>query len=335
MKTEIELADSDLTVIEISAGPLPQALREELLAFWANVFQIPFTAQAGILAGEELSANRDLYYLCRTDSELVATCHLTISRLDPRSGGLGEVATHPNYRGRGLASRLVERAVQEFDRSGGQHLWLGTVNPVAAKVYENFGFRYVANSKVMLRVSTTSPEAELPQWFPSESHESIEIMPGGAEHRLTMIPLILHPNESAVLDMNCQLLSTRIAEQTSCMGLYPRYQALRRNGSWFVAQSANGTTVGLGSVERLDAATARIDAFVHPDVGDTVFQELYRRLMEWSASQGCTVVQSYSPADAARKTAKLTELSFQPMGQAVVTVGTQPWTMAVFSRSFT
>lgn len=325
LKTEIALADSDVTVVEIASGSVSQPLREELLAFWANVFQIPFAAQAGLLAGEELAENRDLYYLLRSGSELVATCHLTISRLDPRWGGLGEVATHPGHRGQGLASQLVERAVQEFDRSGGQHLWLGTVNPVAASVYEKFGFRYVPRSKVMLRATTAFPAFQ----------EPIEIVPGGAEHRLTMIPLILHPNDSAVLDVNCHLLSTRVAEQTSCMGLYPRYDTLGPNGHWFAAQAADGMTVGLGSVQRVDAATARIDAFIHPGVADAVLQGLYRQSMKWAAQQGYAVVQSYCPAGDARKTSALTALQFQPMGQAVVTVATQAWMMTVFSRSLT
>ena len=55
--------------------------------------------------------------------------------------GLAEVATDPDHRGRGVASALLQAAIQESRMSPAEYLLLFGV----AKVYEAAGFRTVAN----------------------------------------------------------------------------------------------------------------------------------------------------------------------------------------------
>ena len=58
----------------------------------------------------------------------------------PEMGGYGFVFTDPAQRGKGVAQRLTELAIQGFWSAGGQVSYLGTINPVAQHVYEKHGF---------------------------------------------------------------------------------------------------------------------------------------------------------------------------------------------------
>ena len=57
---------------------------------------------------------------------------------------MGGVATAEAHRGQGLASAVVGAVCERFDAAGGRLLYLGTMNPVARRIYEQLGFRPVA-----------------------------------------------------------------------------------------------------------------------------------------------------------------------------------------------
>jgi GNAT superfamily N-acetyltransferase len=310
--------------------PLPPALRAELVAFWSQIFQIPFNELDEVLAGEEGAVNTDVFYLARRQNELAATCHLTRSHLDPRLGGMGEVATHCDHRGKGLANVLFDQAAREFDSRGGEALLLGTVNPVAATIYEKFGFHYLPNTKVMLRTRAAAGEF-FDHWFRDASSDAVEIISAGPQHRLTIIPLILCPNPGEILDINADLLSTHVAEQVSCMGLYPRYHALGHTGQWFVAQTPDQVTVGIASVKLMDGGVARIDAFTHPAAQGRVLRDLYHQAASWAQEQNRTLQAICSDSDE-RKQAALSALNFKASGNAMITVAKQTFPITVFSK---
>jgi len=66
---------------------------------------------------------------------------------------IGNVAVHPNWRGRGIASALIEAALEAIPRRGGR--WVGlevdSDNEVARQLYERRGFREVGRTLHMLR----------------------------------------------------------------------------------------------------------------------------------------------------------------------------------------
>ena len=101
--------------------PIQQDLADELFAFWKEIFgpgdpDVPM----GVFLGDEVDHNRLVTYLERDGGTLTGTCGITISRASPRLAGFGEVATRPDYRGRGIASRLCGQAVEEFVEQGGR-----------------------------------------------------------------------------------------------------------------------------------------------------------------------------------------------------------------------
>lgn len=72
-----------------------------------------------------------------------------------RWGGffIGNVAVHPDWQGRGIASGLMEAALEEISARGGR--WVGLEvradNQVAHRLYERLGFREVGRTLHMLR----------------------------------------------------------------------------------------------------------------------------------------------------------------------------------------
>lgn len=249
-------------ILERYEVPLSQELAKELSGLWQAIFEVDFPGLLEILNGSDICNNRDILYLARNEGEVVSTCRLTISRRDPRIGGLGEVATHSEHRGKNLGFKLCQWAVREFDESGGQANFLGTVNPIAAGLYAKLGWRYLAGTKVMLRVvAGQNPEEYLVDYFRNGQELPVMIEPGSSVCRVTMIPLILRPHAKMVLDANANLVSTRFEIQKSCEGLYPRYAFMEKPSTWFAAIRADGVVVGLSSVRIFDGKTVRVDAF--------------------------------------------------------------------------
>ena len=244
--------------------PLAEGLIEEVTQFWEEIFASSYEGFMHQLSGAESGDNYNCIYLVREGERLLGTCCLTISRTLPQLGGLGEVATRPQYRRRGIAALLCEQARNDFRRQLGQALFLGTVNPEAARVYHRLGWRKLAGANVMALIPRGgSPEAFLVDYFSEEA--AATAVPGSAEDRIPMIPLILCPHDWQVLDANVQIHSTRYATQSSCMGLYPRYQAMTRDGrgAWFAARTGTGRVVGLSSA-RLDANRGLPGRRLHP-----------------------------------------------------------------------
>ena len=102
--------------------PIAEEVREPLIAFWEDMFGVSFTELRPIMCGEEQSARRDFVWRVWKANQPQATCHLTIARAQPILGGLGEVATSTDSRGRGLATSLCRKAKSTFQKYGGQAL---------------------------------------------------------------------------------------------------------------------------------------------------------------------------------------------------------------------
>lgn len=71
---------------------------------------------------------------------------------------LANVATHPDYRGRGIARALTEQALQIAYQRGADQIWLHVRadNPSAIKIYTELGFEERAR-RILWRVPSDSP----------------------------------------------------------------------------------------------------------------------------------------------------------------------------------
>jgi len=291
--------------------PLEDAVSRELTDLWEGTFETSYDAFRGVLAGEEKSANRDIIYYARAGSRLVGSSHLVYPRAKPEVGGLGEVATLPEYRRRGLAFELCARARDEFIKQGGKALFLGTIESAAARLYRRLGWRKLAGANVMCLVTEhESPEAFLVDYYRKTG--PARIVQGDAAMRIPLIPLIVAPHDWHVLDANPNLFSTRYTVQNSCMGLYPRYAALTRDGhgAWFSALTEDGRVVGLSSVRLDGGGGAQVDAFTHHGFG-VAWLELVSQAITWATRNGATGLFALNAEQDEQKRSLFEDLGFQ------------------------
>lgn len=283
--------------MDIRKSPIPiaQSDADALCAFWGLIFGHSYDDCFPVLIGDEQGWNENTLYLAYEGDRLAGTCLLTQSKSVPEIAGLGEVAVLVTFRGRGIASALCERARDDFFHSGGQALWLATSNPTAFRVYHRLGWRRLANSNVMVCCADGSPEEWLTNYFSDPLRADVHI--GSPADRIPMIPLILSPHDSHLLDINLGLFSTRYRLQESCMGLYPKYDDLQRNGgAWFAVREAN-QVVGLATACPAADGAVMIDGFMHYHYQPewrTLMQEAIDHARGVGTAACCTVV---SPID--------------------------------------
>ena len=320
--------DEQMDSLEIES-PLPDDLTEELIDFWEVIFETSFEDLRSVLAAAERAQNQDILYLVRQGKKLASSSHLTISKSNPELGGLGEVATAPEFRRLGLASKLCERALNDFRTQGGQALFLGTGNPAAARVYNRLGWRKLAGANVMAFIASgDSPETFLVDCFRKDGSTTTAV--ASASERIPMIPLLISPHDWQVLDANVGIFSTRYAVQHSCMGLYPRYEALVREGrgEWFGARTDRGNLVGLATaqldqspIESLEGQPSiesigtqcQVDAFTHQNyIG--AWKDLIEAAMSWGASRGVPLCSATLSVEDENKRALFESLGFREAG---------------------
>ncbi len=103
-------------------------------------------------------------YVAEADGVIIATSGVTLYRTAPNSGNLSGIQAYilnmytlPEWRGRGLASALVERLVEHARTAGATRVALRATD-AGRRVYERFGF--TSDSRFMrLRIARhVSPE---------------------------------------------------------------------------------------------------------------------------------------------------------------------------------
>lgn len=294
--------------------PLPEDLTEELIAFWKGTFGTPYEGFRAALQGAERAQNRDVLYLMQRGERLGGTCRLTVSRANPRLGGVGEVATSLEFRRQGIAGALCARALEDFGAHGGQALFLGTSNPDAARVYHRLGWRKLPGANVMAFIAGgDSPEAFLVDLF--REGGAAAVGPGTAVDRIPMIPLLISPHDWQALDANAGMFSTRYVVQISCMSLYTRYEALTREGrgAWFSARTDRGLVVGLSSACLDGSGGCRVDGFTHPNDPD-VWKDLIQAAMRWGTARGAPSCRARVSVEDEDKRTLFEALGFQEVG---------------------
>lgn len=78
---------------------------------------------------------------------------LIASRIAPRAGHIGQISVHPAYQGQGLGRRMLNSALEEFDRYGfgSASLAVTVTNEPALHLYESCGFRRIHTFPVFCR----------------------------------------------------------------------------------------------------------------------------------------------------------------------------------------
>ena len=141
--------------MKVQKPPLdPESVRQ-MHQLWLAAFGNDFVSDVpdDVLYGEENRWNRTNIYRHISEEQTISTAIVISPFALPSLGGLGEVSTAPRFRGKGLATRICKQLVEDFQRTEGLALFLGTVNPDAARIYERLGWQHINGSKLMVNLS--------------------------------------------------------------------------------------------------------------------------------------------------------------------------------------
>ncbi|XSG74953.1 GNAT family N-acetyltransferase [Herpetosiphon llansteffanensis] len=142
-----------------------------ILRDFAKLDQVRFEREVVQLSGSDLPAINQLYaaaypdnafdqrmletgccYGIWQDDQLISIAGIHVYSPRYRVAALGNITTHPAYRGQGLAKQVTAKLCQHL-RHDINHIGLNvhSANHVAIKTYENLGFSWVADySEVLL-----------------------------------------------------------------------------------------------------------------------------------------------------------------------------------------
>ena len=267
------------------------------------------------LNGSEAEFNKDIVFMAYEDEVLLGAIHATIPHKTPYLAGLSAMFTTEAARGKGLGKLLFGKIVEEVSRQGVRLTLLGTSNPIAAKLYAQFGFAFHPGSHVMTRFSQGAM-VDLTRDYYAKMQGAATVSRGDASMRIPLIPLALQTEQGLILDINTAILNSSTVTQRSCMGLFPRYLALReRGGDYFSAFDEAGTLGAVGSVAPQPDGAFRADLFALPAF-ESVIPEMIRKMEEAFGS----IYFEIACGDTA-KARLLKENGFRPTAESHFTAG--------------
>ena len=216
------------------------------------------------LDGTELEHNDDFIYIAYEGETVLGMIHVTIPKAQPCLAGVSGVCTTEAARGKGVGKALFREAIAEIDRLGVKYSFLGTGNPIAAKMYSSFGFSYLQNSSVMVRLAGGGVVDMYRELYESPTGK-ITVSDEDASVRIPTVPLMLYLHSSPILDINVGILSARYIPEVCCMSLYPRYSQLKADGGRVITAKSEGGVLGaFASVASDGEGRKRVDFFSVP-----------------------------------------------------------------------
>lgn len=229
------------------------------------------------LNGSEAQFNKDIVYLAYENNDLLGMIHATIPVRTPDLAGLSAMFTTEAARGKGIGKILFEKIVDEVSSNGISLTLLGTSNPVAARLYAKFGFAFCPGSHVMAHFREGNMIDYVQRHYLA-TQGAVEVSRGNQSMRIPIIPLVLQHDLGVILDINTGIFDSSSITQRSCMGLFPRYEALRnQGGDYFMAFDASGTLGAVSSALPQHDGSVRADFFALTSF-ESVIPEMIRKM---------------------------------------------------------
>ena len=133
--------------------------------------------------------------------------------------------------------------------------------------------------------------------------------------RVTMVPLFATPHDWHVLDANVGIYSTRYAMLRGALLLYPRFEALTKDGkgTWFSAYTPEGRLTGVSTARIDEHGSCQVDGSTHRRFG-TAWRDLIEAGVDWAASKGVSSCHALVSVDDEEKRSLFEELGFHKAG---------------------
>tara|TARA_B110000263_G_scaffold53065_1_gene44533 strand:+ start:999 stop:1970 length:972 start_codon:yes stop_codon:yes gene_type:complete len=193
-----------------------------------------------------------------SSSSIESSCITIYNKNLPIIAGLGEVCTEITSRGNGLAGKLCAIAKEDFfskERSEG--IFLGTVNPIAQKIYEKLGWVQIPKSKVMFNSKKGESFQDFIDGYYDEKSD-IFINNGSPKFRISLIAYFLSQISDYNVDINVGIIGNNYSSM--CLSLYNKFDEItKNNGQWFVMSNHKNKIFSTSSFKNISKDILRLD----------------------------------------------------------------------------
>ena len=224
-----------------------------------------------LLRGSEKDINQINLYSTEKDQLILSTAVLIFQIDNPSISGIGEVCTELNSRGNKFAYNLCKLARDDFfSIDNSQCNFLGTINPLAEKIYKKLGWKKIENSYVMYNsINFSNFDHFLEEKYIQS--EKLIISNGSSYFRLSLIPFILSNKNVLYSDMNVGISSE--ITSAACLSLYEMYNSLfSRNGRWFCMHNQSNQIYGISTIISEMNKIYKIDGFSNQNYKDDFYK---------------------------------------------------------------
>ncbi|MGE6588477.1 GNAT family N-acetyltransferase [Bacillus mycoides] len=111
---------------------------ERIMKLRSNIAEFPAANESEKILRQALETNTGRTYYIEKDGAIIASA--STSAENSLSAMIVGVCTHPNYRGNGYASLILQKMIQDFTKEG-RTLCLFYNNPAAGRIYKRLGFK--------------------------------------------------------------------------------------------------------------------------------------------------------------------------------------------------
>ncbi len=211
-----------------------------------------------LLSGSEVKSNQIKLYVYEKAATVLSSAIIIINNNNPSISGVGEVCTSVNSRGKGLANTLCEKIVDDyFLNNQSRAIFLGTINPVAEKIYKSLGWQMIKNTNVMFN-SKNQDDFESFLLTYNKPNSTKIITKGNSDFRISIIPFVLSQRSKNQIDLNSKV--NLINKLSSCLGLYNKYDSLYvKKGNWFSVSDNENRLFSIVSYLEKEDKKFRID----------------------------------------------------------------------------
>ncbi|PER25829.1 GNAT family N-acetyltransferase [Bacillus cereus] len=111
---------------------------ERIMKLRSNIAEFPTANESEKILRQALETNTGRTYYIEKDGAIIASA--STSAENSLSAMVVGVCTHPNHRGNGYASLILQKMIQDFTKEG-RTLCLFYNNPAAGRIYKHLGFK--------------------------------------------------------------------------------------------------------------------------------------------------------------------------------------------------
>ncbi|MGH0943141.1 GNAT family N-acetyltransferase [Bacillus mycoides] len=111
---------------------------ERIMQLRSNIAEFPTANESEKILRQAIQTNTGRTYYIEKDGAIIASA--STSAENSLSAMIVGVCTHPNYRGSGYASLILQKMIQDFTKEG-RTLCLFYNKPAAGRIYKRLGFK--------------------------------------------------------------------------------------------------------------------------------------------------------------------------------------------------